>query len=206
MAIRPPFQIPIPRTPRRGRCDPRRPRAAGSDDDPADARLPLPRRARNFAPNSMGSYGFAALAALLLAFALLPDPAAAARVLQGKEPGSGEGAPAPTLATGECEKIGTSKQLDQSSTALQNPETDSIGQFFVVQNTGQKKVTVGVKATSDISIKQTLLPLSNGESKRVNINYSSPNGGEALLYIFQAFHADLVLLYEMRALIFNTLE
>ncbi|KAI5010368.1 hypothetical protein ZWY2020_012505 [Hordeum vulgare] len=119
--------------------------------------------------------------ALLLTFALLPDPAAAARVLQGKKPGSGEGAPALTLATGGSKKSGTSKQLDQSSTALQNPETDSIGQFFVVQNTGEKKVTVGVQATSDISSKQTLLPLSKGESKRVNISYSSPNGGEALL-------------------------
>ncbi|XP_044970773.1 uncharacterized protein LOC123431018 [Hordeum vulgare subsp. vulgare] len=61
--------------------------------------------------------------------------------------------------------------------------TDSIGQFFVVQNTGEKKVTVGVQATSDISSKQTLLPLSKGESKRVNISYSSPNGGEALLLL-----------------------
>lgn len=43
----------------------------------------------------------------------------------------------------------------------------SIGQFFIVENTGQKTVTVDVKATSDISIKQTLPPLSKGESKRV---------------------------------------
>ncbi|KAI5018966.1 hypothetical protein ZWY2020_043854 [Hordeum vulgare] len=257
----------------------------------------------------MGSFGFAALAVLLLAFALLPDPAAAARVLQGKRPGSGEGAPAPTLVTGGSEKSATSKQLDQSSTPVQHPETDkqhqktppvetppqpettqtppppettqtpkdsppppsgvpenkgqeggeaqvsaqpvpsknersespppgipkstggtghegggssgnkkpadeskegaekcedpadtclikgelfaclqvsktaSIGQFFIVQNTGQKKVTVDVKATSDISIKQTLVPLSKGESKRVSIIYNGPNGGEVTLNV-----------------------
>jgi hypothetical protein len=37
----------------------------------------------------MGSFGFAALAALLLAFALLPHPEAA-RVLQGEKPRSSE--------------------------------------------------------------------------------------------------------------------
>ncbi|KAM3411150.1 hypothetical protein ACQJBY_003036 [Aegilops geniculata] len=249
----------------------------------------------------MGSFRLAALTALLLAFALLPDPAAA-RVLQGKKPGPGEGAPVPNAATGGSEKSAASKEPGQSSTPAGNPETGkqhqktppaettptppppeitppppkttqtpkgspplpsgvpeskgqkgseaevsaqpvpaknghsespppgspkstgggsgnkkpateskevaeeckdpvdtcsieglsaclqvsktaSIGQFFIVENTGQKTVTVDVKATSDISIKQTLPPLKKGESKRVNINYSSPNGGEVTLNV-----------------------
>uniref|UniRef100_R7WDB6 DUF7356 domain-containing protein n=1 Tax=Aegilops tauschii TaxID=37682 RepID=R7WDB6_AEGTA len=227
----------------------------------------------------MGSFRLAALTALLLAFALLPDPAAA-RVLQGKKPGSGEGAPVPDVATGGSEKSAASKEPGQPSTPVGNPETGvpeskgqkgaeaevsaqpvpakngrnespppgspestgggsgnkkpateskevaeeckdpvdtcsieglsaclqvsktdnyfdtavygiyiyststtSIGQFFIVENTGQKTVTVDVKATSDISIKQTLPPLKKGESKRVNINYSSPNGGEVTLNV-----------------------
>ncbi|XP_048543425.1 nascent polypeptide-associated complex subunit alpha, muscle-specific form [Triticum urartu] len=251
----------------------------------------------------MGSFRLAALAALLLAFALLPDPAAA-RVLQGKKPGSGEEAPVPNVATGGSEKGAASKEPGQPSTPAGNPETGkqhqktppaettptppppettqtppppektqtpkdsppppsgvpeskgqkgsnaevsaqpvpakngrnespppgspestgggsgnkkpateskevaeeckdpvdtcsieglsaclqvsktaSSGQFFIVQNTGQNTVTVDVKTTSDISIAHTLPPLSKGESKRVNISSSSPNGGEVTLNV-----------------------
>ncbi|XP_047095300.1 uncharacterized protein LOC124707683 [Lolium rigidum] len=252
----------------------------------------------------MGSFGFAALAALLLAFALLPRPEAA-RVLQGEKPRSSEGAPAPTAGTAGSEKSPISKESGKSSAAVQNPVADkqhqktppekatqtqtppppettqtpkdsppppsaapedkgqqggeaqvsgqpvpstkvpkaspppggpestgapggeggspgkkkpgepeevlekcidpvdtclidgklsaclqisktaSSGQFFLLKNTGQNTITVNVKATSDISIKQKLPPLSlsKGESKRVNISYSNLNGGEITLNI-----------------------
>lgn len=72
----------------------------------------------------MGSCRFAALIVLLLAFALLPDPAASARVLQGDKPSSSEGPSAPTAATAGSEKSVTLKESEQSSTAVQNPDTN----------------------------------------------------------------------------------
>uniref|UniRef100_A0ACD5U354 Uncharacterized protein n=1 Tax=Avena sativa TaxID=4498 RepID=A0ACD5U354_AVESA len=65
---------------------------------------------------------------------------------------------------------------------LQISKTDSVGKF-IVQNTGQNTISVNVKATSDVTIKQTLSALSKGESKRVSISYSNPNGGEITLNV-----------------------
>lgn len=66
---------------------------------------------------------------------------------------------------------------------LQVSQTASAGQFVIVQNRGQNTVTVNVKATPDISIEPKLPPLRKGESKRINISYMNPNGGEISLNV-----------------------
>ncbi|KAL6620423.1 hypothetical protein ACP70R_035562 [Stipagrostis hirtigluma subsp. patula] len=70
----------------------------------------------------MGACGVAALAVLLLASALLPSPATA-RVLEGDQASSGEGAPAPATTAGGSPKSDASAGSGHSSAAGQKPES-----------------------------------------------------------------------------------
>ncbi|PUZ65520.1 hypothetical protein GQ55_3G230000 [Panicum hallii var. hallii] len=73
----------------------------------------------------MGARGLAALVVLLLAAALLPNPASGSdrRILEGEKPSSGEDAPAPTGPAGGSPKGDPPKESGHSSAAGQKSES-----------------------------------------------------------------------------------